>query len=268
MSSLVEDVRERLRAERFEMPNLPHVATQALALAQSEDSTARQLSDLICQDQALATNLLRMANSPAFAGARSIVSLQQAITRLGMGTVADLAVTICVKGSLFPKGAAAGRSQALWSHSLGSALFAREIARLCRRNVEAAYLCGLLHRIGMPIVLKAIVDIGGDYDDAEIDAALAELHVETGLQASEFWMLPGQVSVAIRHYQNFSESTQHSSLAAVVHLASFMAERVAREEDLDATRELPVLDELSLYPDQMQRIIDMQEDVASAMKAG
>ena len=44
----------------------------------------------------------------------------------------------------------------LWRESVITALFAQEIARLKRRNVESAYLCGLLHRVGMAVVLGRV----------------------------------------------------------------------------------------------------------------
>jgi HD-like signal output (HDOD) protein len=60
--SLKEEVQDLLFSKHFEMPNLPHVATQALAMAQDEKSTSASLAELICKDQSLATNLLRIAN--------------------------------------------------------------------------------------------------------------------------------------------------------------------------------------------------------------
>jgi HD-like signal output (HDOD) protein len=106
-----------------------------------------------------------------------------------MQTIAELAITICVRGSVFPKKAYAEISTSLWTHSLASALFAKEIARQQRRNIEAAYLCGLLHRIGMPLVLKAMTEVRKDVKNKpsteEVEKLLLTLHVNVGLLATE-----------------------------------------------------------------------------------
>ncbi len=268
--SLKEDVQEQLYSKHFEMPNLPHVATQALAMAQDEKSTSADLADLICKDQSLATNLLRIANSPAYAGTRAIVSLQQAITRLGMQTIAELAVTICVRGSIFPKKTFADLSSGLWMHSLASALFAKEIARQQRRNVEAAYLCGLLHRIGMPLVLKAVTDVRGKGEEpkqVEVEELLQLLHVEVGLLATEKWHLPSQVGVAIQYCTEYESAEQHRHLAAVVNLSDALASALLAGEGFEEVADLPVLEELSMYSDHLEKVVENHERIQETIAA-
>ena len=48
----------------LEMPLLPAVAAEVLATAQEEEADVTRLADLIQQDQALASHLLRIVNSP------------------------------------------------------------------------------------------------------------------------------------------------------------------------------------------------------------
>ncbi len=267
--SLKEDVRDQLFSQDFEMPNLPQVATQAFAMAQNERSTSASLAKLICTDQSLATNLLRIANSPAYGGIQAIVSLQQAITRLGMQTIAELAITICVRGSIFPKKAFAEVSTNLWTQSLASALFAKEIARQQRRNVEAAYLCGLLHRIGMPLVLKAVTDVRKKNDtkpsSEEVVELLESLHLDIGLLAAEKWHLPSQVAVAIRYSDSYEDAEQHRHLAAVVNLSDALAAALVDGNGFEHIADLPVLDELSMYPDQLAKVIAHHERIGLAV---
>ncbi len=266
---LFQDVTKQLEQESFDIPALPQIATQALALAQDDDSTARDLADLIHKDQALATSLLRTANSAAYAGARSIVSLQQAITMLGMQTVAELAVTICVKGSLFPKKKYKELSKELWGHALASALFAKEVARQQRRNVEAAYICGLLHRIGMPIVLSAVAEVDGKKkatNDDTLRPLLEQLHVGVGLKATDEWNLPSQVTTAIANSNDYEKAAEHRHVAAIVHLASALASALLSGEDSEVVSTLPVLEELSIYPDHLQKIMDHKERIEALIQ--
>ncbi len=265
-------VRNHIASGKFQVPTLPVIATQALALAQDEDSTSAQLAALICKDQSLAANLLRLANSPAYSTVVKIVSLQQAVTRLGMNTIAELAVTICVKGNVFGGRTYKALTQELWGHALATALFAKEVARQQRHNIESAYLCGLLHRVGMPIVLKALTDVcpkkelPNDQDAYEL---LETLHVEAGLAAVEQWKLPAQVAVAVKNSKMYEEAKQHRNLAALVHLSAALASAMFSDEtdDTEDIAELPVLEELSIYPDHLVDIRKHEERISAAVAA-
>lgn len=65
------------------LPVLSTVVAEVVQLTQSSDSNAAQLSALIHRDQTLAGHVLRLANSPLYLPSIPIVSLQQAISRLG-----------------------------------------------------------------------------------------------------------------------------------------------------------------------------------------
>jgi HD-like signal output (HDOD) protein len=270
-TELQTQVRNHIASGKFKVPTLPVIATQALVLAQNEDSTSAQLAALICKDQALAANLLRLANSSAYSTVVKIVSLQQAVTRLGMNTIAELAITICVKGNVFGGRMYQDLTKELWSHALATALFAKEVARQQRHNIESAYLCGLLHRVGMPIVLKALTDICPRAELPSNEGAyelLEALHVEAGLAAVEQWNLPAQVAVAVKNSKMYEEAKQHRNLAALVHLSSALASAMFSEDTEDDTlTELPVLEELSIYPDHLVDIRKHEERISAAVAA-
>lgn len=100
-NSPVADVyAEELAAGELEVPLLPEVATEVLSSTLDDKVTAARLAELIQQDQALAAHLLRVVNAPAFRGSVQIVALQQAIARLGMERIREIALTISLKGTL------------------------------------------------------------------------------------------------------------------------------------------------------------------------
>ena len=51
------------------------------------------------------------------------------------------------------------RIKTLWAHSAAAGAWAREIARLRRMNVESAFLIGLMHDIGRPVLLQLVSDL-------------------------------------------------------------------------------------------------------------
>ena len=60
-------------------------------------------------------------------------------------------------------------SVVLFGDSPGVDAFAKEIARMRRANVESAFLCGLLHDIGKPVILQALADLQRDITQSTIE---------------------------------------------------------------------------------------------------
>ena len=99
---------------------------------------------------------MRVANSALYARRTPVVTLPQAIAWLGIREIRNIAFAVAVQGQVFSSTYFRKEMNDLWRESVITALFAQEIARLKRRNVESAYLCGLLHRAGMAVILSRV----------------------------------------------------------------------------------------------------------------
>src|SRR5213594_728517 len=81
--------RQRFRAEvigRKNLPTIPAVLSQVLGLVEREDSSTRDLVDLIEHDQALTGKMLRLANSAFFGQSRRVATIPRAVMLLGFST--------------------------------------------------------------------------------------------------------------------------------------------------------------------------------------
>src|SRR5947209_4877648 len=140
------------------MPTLPDVAARALALANDPNSRFADLATLIEGDAAIATRLLRLANSSAYAGGSAAVKLPQAVVRLGMRRCQNLILAISTQ-SLFQRiaGPAQAQCAVLWQHGYVTACLARQINRTYRVGFDGEeFSAGLLHDLGR--ILLAIAD--------------------------------------------------------------------------------------------------------------
>jgi hypothetical protein len=152
---------ERIDKDRID-PVLPQVAGKVMALVNDPAADAARLSALIHRDQALAAHVLRIANSPAYMPRTPIASLQHAVAMLGVNQLSEIAVTISLKSVTVKIPGHEADVRQLWRHALASGAYAKEIARMRRYNVESAYLCGLLHAVGKPVVLKTVTTIAAE----------------------------------------------------------------------------------------------------------
>jgi HD-like signal output (HDOD) protein len=260
---------ERIDKDRIDLPVLPQVAGKVMALTNDPAADAARLSALIHQDQALAAHVLRIANSPAYMPRTPIASLQHAVAMLGVNQLSEIAVTISLKsGTVKIPGHEADVRQ-LWRHALASGAYAKEIARMRRYNVESAYLCGLLHAVGKPVVLKTVTSIAGEMhiplDSSAIIAFLDGYHSRVGSLIATEWALPPQVADAITYYGLYEQAPSHRQEAMMTCLADRLATYILVPDSFDDTtlREHGVFADLNLYPNDIDALLSLKEKVVN-----
>ncbi len=203
---LQQALRARLEGE-IELPLLPDTAARVVAACQDGRSGIHELAELIDRDPSLAAHILRVANSAAYAPLVPILSLQQAIGRVGLATVGDVAISLTLKERVFSVPGYEERLRELWRHSTATAAYAKEIAQLLRRDLESAFLCGLIHDVGMAIAMQAVCDLERKgavppVAPAIMEAAMLEFHCEFGARVAQAWRLGPWIGAVIRHHHD------------------------------------------------------------------
>ena len=278
-AALRADVLRRVTGGKVNLPLLPQIAGQVLTLAASPGADAAQLSGLIHRDPALAGQVLRIANSAAYLPRMPIVSLQQAVARLGLNTVTEIALVASMQSGTFKVPGYEADLKRLWRHAIASALFGKEIARVRRSNVEAAFLCGLLHAVGKPALLQVVVDAqrmlegsgtvhgtvgAGAGSRSSVLALLDELHTDVGLRIAEVWGLPGAVVSAIASYACYERTPGFTQEAVITCLADRLATDLTEPGRFDegTLRDHPVFAHLNLYPDDVLGLLAKRPKVS------
>ena len=140
---------------------LPAVASELLELVNDPDADIKEVVTILEHDPGLTANLLKLANSAHYGGRGSIASVRDAVVRLGMNKVAEVALAIAfspnaqrpVQGYHL----AAGQ---LWEHSLSVSAGTNHRAKALHVSAPGyASTAGLLHDIGK-VVLGTFVEAG------------------------------------------------------------------------------------------------------------
>ncbi|MEZ4503074.1 MAG: GGDEF domain-containing protein [Dehalococcoidia bacterium] len=198
------------------LPSLPAVALEVLDLAQRPDVGIDSLARTIGRDPALASKVLRTANSSFYAQHRAVTTLPQAVMLLGLNSVRSLALGFSLVDSLRRSEGRGFDYGRFWQHSLYSAVGARALAARARVvEPEEAFLGGLLHGIGVLAMnevlgsryeaMMAQRDEARRLEEAE-QTAFGLTHTLVGEALSEQWHLPPQLSACIRWYREPEEA--------------------------------------------------------------
>jgi putative nucleotidyltransferase with HDIG domain len=192
-----------------------------------------RLQTIIDQDPALATKVLRLANSAAFRPREACGSIRQAIMVLGARTLGELAMSLSMM-AIFPDSGKLGR--AVRDHCATTGALVRFLA-LHRENAgSASYIAGLLHDFGKLLMLQAQPDqylkLHGE-ELREPDAVhvherevLGFDHAVLGAHMLEKWGLPDPIPKALAwHHQPTRAYTAGGTVALLVALIR-LAERI------------------------------------------
>ena len=95
-NELSNTVNRRVSEGELDVPLLPGVLVDIMALVDDPDADVRRLADLVHRDPGLAAHVLRVANSPVFSARGGVVSLQQAVSRLGFRLLGEIAMSAVV----------------------------------------------------------------------------------------------------------------------------------------------------------------------------
>ncbi len=273
---------QKIEAEEVELPLLPQAASQVLALAADPASDAAKLSALIHQDQALAAHVLKIANSPAYMPRSPVVSLQHAVAMLGITLLSEIAFTASLKVGAFQVPGYEDEVKQLWRHSLATGAFAKEVARAKRMNVESAYLCGLLHEIGKPVVLRITTTIAREKNDdwvkalatildnkSHIKTLIEGYHTHVGVLIADKWSLPKQVAEAIQYYRDYEHTTTFRQECMLTFIADRLASHLLTPEEMpeESLRDHPVFAELNLYPQDVDKLLMTKDQVLTIVNA-
>jgi len=266
-------LQQRIINGELDLPLLPKVAGSVVAMTQDEDSDMQGLANLIQGDQALASRVMKIANSPAYRGVNPMSSLQQAIARLGMQSIAEIALAASVGTKVFCVEGFQHEVKYLWKHSLACGHWAKEIARTVRRNVESGFMCGLLHQIGKPVALQALTDIkqqrGYQISNNAILGLVDEFYISVGSTLGASWELPATVLEAIKYHQNYTQAQQYSHDVMGATGAHFLSDEMLGENGLTMECALTndCLADLNLYESDIERLVSQQEKILDVVEA-
>lgn len=233
-------VPEELILNVCDIPAVPIVAFKVLRLIENPNSTLEDIQKAITADQAMATKILKIANSAFYGARRSIDTISDAITIIGFNTVKNVVLAISTREVYKGFGLF---EQKLWEHSLGvsiaSGLMAGEISFVKR---EEAIVAGLLHDIG-----KAILNNSQPEKYSIVNQAVYEKikpyaffekevfgfdHSDVGYLLAEKWGFPELLcNVILKHHtwssdESFSGDPFENLLCLIVALADALCVRL------------------------------------------
>jgi putative nucleotidyltransferase with HDIG domain len=217
---------------------LPHIAIKLTKLISDENSTMKDFEKIIKMDPTLVLRILRGANSPYYGLRQKVNSISRAVVIIGINNLRNMIVTEGLrdifKGDNSKNAFSRNR---LWLHCVAVSICSQMIMeRIFGLNGEDAFLCGILHDIGMIVEDQTAPDlfyrVCNTYDenskpitDYEKEIVGTD-HCEIGYLLAKDWQLPVDVQEGIQHHHKTMDHVSPSSLTGVIQLAEYIASQL------------------------------------------
>ncbi len=222
-----------LQKKKISPPVFNRTGLQVQQEVAREEPDPRVIEQLITYDPTLTSQILRIANSAFFKGLSEITTIRNAIMRLGMKEIANIALLASQKSNFTSRyRTIRAAMQSLWVHSVACAIGAQWIALNCgmKSRAQEAFTAGLLHDMGKLYILiitealKRRGNIRQVPSEMILHEALNRLHTRYGHELLTLWNLPEEYAVIARdhHQEEFDET---DTLLVIVRLADLACNR-------------------------------------------
>lgn len=200
---LLQILKHKIQQDQLILPTLPDVALTVRRRAAEPNVSLQEMADVIAQDPALAARMIKVANSAFMGRSIKVSTLNQAVTRIGLSQIRNIAIAMALEQVFVSKHKQVQQQlDALWQSSVQVASIA--VACLSYFNSQQARsglnkdvltLMALVHNIGaLPIVAEA------ERQEALLGEPRFLLHLATTLSTD--------VSLRIMYAWGFAEPFQ------------------------------------------------------------
>ncbi len=223
---------------------LPEVTLKIIELVEDPSSSAQDLHEVISNDPALCSRILKVVNSSFYGLPGQIASINRAIVMLGLNAVKNIAIAASLAklfrgGELTPFFSA----KELWDHSNAVAIACKMISdRLGLGLGDEAYLAGLIHDIGIMVemqydrtnLIDALDRCNADSSGTPAVSLLeteeeifGANHQDFGKGLCEKWKFPAPFVAAAGFHHNPTEApSETKKIVYIVHAADVIASMI------------------------------------------
>lgn len=220
------------------LKTLPHVSIKLTQLMADEQTSVRDLEGIIRYDPTLVVRLLKLVNSPYYGLRQKVGSIAEAVTFLGIENLRNIVVVAALK-DIFRKCPASNvfLPEKLWLHSAVVAICCQMIAeRIFQQKGEDAFLCGILHDIGLIAIAQAepenFIKIWEQQQGNARDVVLSEKeivgtdHGALGYYLCNEWKISHNIREGIRRHHQYDGRFSPSDISGILQISEYLTARL------------------------------------------
>ena len=196
-----------LSAGTVELPSFPDVALRVQRVLADDSVTPDRVVRVVGTEPALASRILRMANSVALNVSRvEVVDLRTAIARMGFDMLRSAALSFAMAQLRHAERykPIAQQMQQLWDQSMHIGAMCYVVAKRCTKlSPDSAMLSGVLHGVGKLYIMARAIEYPDLFNDpSSLNQIIADWHMNIAKALLENWGMAEELVAAVHAYED------------------------------------------------------------------
>lgn len=235
IKQVLDKIIAKFKKGSVQLPVLPTIVQKVKEAIEASYSTADSIAKLLELDAVISIRIISVANSIAFRGREKILTVRQAVPRLGTRETQSIVMAI-VNKNLYETNDRQLRAlmEQMWRHSLACAFCCRKIAeKLGLGDLEKFFTLGLVHDIGKIPILQAITKLKNEGDSSIRDmdisitmGILKDAHSRFGGALLSGWDFDKEFISVVQFHENPALDEHTEKPLVIIHLANMMTRKI------------------------------------------
>ncbi len=231
---------EKIKNDTLVLPTLPAVALKVRKAADDPDINLQDMGEVIGQDPSLSARMIKISNSAYMGRAVKVTSISQAVTRIGLRQIKNIATALAMEQLFVSKNELVGEyMKKEWANTVevvANAMAALQmyIARTKKRDlsIDTMTLMSLIHSIGvLPILTEAERHTEVFASPSFLDDAIDKLAPKVGGSIMRSWEFGEDFVVVAERWHDLAYIPEKLGYIDFVRVGAALAGQIDSKKD-------------------------------------
>ena len=231
---------EKIKNDTLVLPTLPAVALKVRKAADDPDINLQDMGEVIGQEPSLSARMIKISNSAYMGRAVKVTSISQAVTRIGLRQIKNIATALAMEQLFVSKNELVGEyMKKEWSNTVevvANAMAALQmyIARTKKRelSIDTMTLMSLIHSIGvLPILTEAERHTEVFASPSFLDDAIDKLAPKVGGSIMRSWEFDEEFVVVAERWHDLAYIPEKLGYIDFVRVGAALAGQIDSKKD-------------------------------------
>ena len=220
---------EKINNDTLVLPTLPAIALKVRRAADDPNIDLSTMAEVVSQDPSLSARMIKISNSAYLGRSVKVTSTQQAITRIGLQQMKNIATALAMEQLFVSKNDVVKQYMSqIWTETIEIVANSLAVMHVYLKetknrtlNLESTMLAALVHNIGvLPILTEAERHVNVFANPTFLDVAIEKMAGELGTSILTEWGFePEFVNVAY-NWKDLSTSSEAVYYLDIVRLGA------------------------------------------------
>lgn len=264
---------EKISNDTLVLPTLPAIALKVRRAADDPDINLNGMAEVVIQDPSLSARMVKISNSAYLGRSIKVTSIQQAITRVGLRQMKNIATALAMEQLFVSKNEIVKDYMSkIWVDTIEIVANSLAVMQVYAKhtknrslNLESMMLAALVHNIGvLPILTEAERHADVFANPKFLDVAIDKMAGTLGASIMTEWGFEPEFVNVAQNWKKFSANSEAISYLDLARLGAALCGKFEsqKEKIFGAAIEKGIVDNLSvLLSDEFDELRDSAKQI-------